>query len=115
MPTTLSFWQITIPDVADDVAARPFNADLVDRINAGFDDPVTGSDGPFQSLSKFIVSVIIVVMQRFIGLVLWVIRWILVGQYMWGWFMLSLLSLVGPLFVPAIVISQVDWLFWNWF
>ena len=103
------------PDVAEDVAARPSNADLIDQINAGFDDPATGSDGPFQSLSKFIVSVIIVVMQRFIGLVLWVIRWILVGQYMWGWFMLSLLSLVGPLFVPAIVISQVDWLFWNWF
>ena len=95
------------PDDAEDAASR-LRASV-----AEFDRQGAGEDG-YGSFSEFVLSVIVSTMHRVIGLVLWVIRWVLVGQYMWGWFMLSLLSLVGPLFVPAIVISQVDWLFWNW-
>ena len=109
------------PDDAEDAASRAPPGSLVDRINSPFGDaPSIGVsslfdfDGLKDRLSSFLVSALAVTMQRVVGLVLWIIRWMLVAQYMWGFFMLSLLSLLGPLFVPAIVISQIDWLFWNW-
>ena len=113
------FQQDNDPDASDAVVTGP--SGLIDMLGSGYggQSPETGIldsilDKVFSGLGDFIVSVIVAVMQRGIGLVLWIIRWMLIGQYMWGFFMLSLLSLIGPLFVPAIVISQVDWLFWNW-
>ena len=47
--------------------------------------------------------------------ILWTIGWIIFAQYLWGFFALALLTLVGPLFIPFIVISQFDFLFWGWF
>ena len=47
--------------------------------------------------------------------ILWIIGWIIYAQYLWGFFALSLLTLVGPLFVPFIVLSHFDFLFWGWF
>ena len=106
------FQQENDPDEADDVSLSDRFQASIDRVDRDAERGVF--DRIFNRLGEFFVSVMVGFMQRFIGLVLWIIRWILVGQYMWGLFMLSLLSLVGPLFVPAILIPQVDWLFWNW-
>ena len=109
------------PDAAEDAASRGSPVSLADRFNTPLDEPPAFGlaiffdlDGMREKLSAFLVTALAVTMQRVVGFVLWIIRWILVAQYMWGFFMLSLLSLIGPLFVPTIVISQIDWLFWNW-
>lgn len=45
---------------------------------------------------------------------LWIIGWVIYAQYLWGFFALALLTLVGPLFIPFVVLSQLDFLFWGW-
>ena len=47
--------------------------------------------------------------------VLWIIGWVIYAQYLWGFFALSVLTLIGPIFVPFLVLSQFDFLFWGWF
>ena len=37
------------------------------------------------------------------------------AQYVWGFFTLTVLTVLGPLFVPFMMIPQLDFLFWGWF
>ena len=50
----------------------------------------------------------------FLG-VLWVIYWVLTAQFLWGFVVIAVLSLVGPIFIPFLLVPQLDWLGWGWF
>lgn len=45
---------------------------------------------------------------------LWLIGWMIYAQYLWGFFVLLVLTVVGPLFVPFMMVTQLDFLFWGW-
>lgn len=62
-----------------------------------------------QVLKGFVGTIFVIV-----SVFLWLLRWYLEAQYMWGYFILMALSVVGPVLVPALLIPQIDWLFWNW-
>ena len=49
-----------------------------------------------------------------IGFLLWLIGWMLYAQYVWGFFTLAVLTVLGPLFIPFMMINQLDFLFWGW-
>ncbi len=46
---------------------------------------------------------------------MWIIGFIVYCQYLWGYFAVVLLVLVGPLFIPFILVDQLNFLFWGWF
>ena len=46
---------------------------------------------------------------------LWIIKWIVYAQYLWGFVGLSVIGILGPLFIPWMIVPQLDWLFWSWF
>ena len=48
------------------------------------------------------------------GLVLWLVGWMVYAQYVWGFFTLTVLTILGPLFIPWMMIPQLDFLFWGW-
>jgi len=37
------------------------------------------------------------------------------AQVVWGYFGLSLALLLGPIFIPWLMVPQLSWLFWGWF
>lgn len=37
------------------------------------------------------------------------------AQVIWGYFGLALALLLGPIFIPWLVVPQLSWLFWGWF
>lgn len=49
-----------------------------------------------------------------IGFLLWLIGWMIYAQYVWGFFSLAVLTVLGPLFIPFMMIPQLDFLFWGW-
>ncbi len=53
--------------------------------------------------------------ELFTTLIFTVAGWLIYAQYLWGFFALAVLSLIGPIFVPFILIKQLDFLFWGWF
>ena len=55
------------------------------------------------------------VMKFILSILLWLIGWMIYAQYVWGFFTLTVLTVVGPLFVPFMMITQLDFLFWGWF
>jgi len=48
------------------------------------------------------------------ALVLWLVGWMVYAQYVWGFFTLTVLTILGPLFIPWMMIPQLDFLFWGW-
>ena len=42
------------------------------------------------------------------------IYWIIMAQYMWGYFGLTVVSMFGPIFIPLILIPQLEDYFWGW-
>ena len=54
-------------------------------------------------------------MENTTAAVLWIIGWMVYAQYLWGFFGLAVLSMLGPIFIPFILIQQFDFLFWGWF
>ena len=46
--------------------------------------------------------------------ILWLIGWMIYAQYVWGFFTLAVLTILGPLFIPWMMITQLDFLFWGW-
>ncbi len=48
------------------------------------------------------------------GVLLGVIGWMIYAQYVWGFFTLAVLTVLGPLFIPFMLISQLDFLFMGW-
>ena len=46
---------------------------------------------------------------------LWIIKWFVYAQYLWAFVGLSVLGILGPLFIPWMIVPQLDWLFWSWF
>lgn len=49
-----------------------------------------------------------------VGAILWAIGWMIYAQYVWGFFTLAVLTVFGPLFIPFLMITQLDFLFWGW-
>ena len=61
----------------------------------------------------FLIGIVAFFQYLFLGL-LWLVYWICQAQYLWGYVGLSVLALLGPVFIPFLLFSQTDWLFWGW-
>jgi hypothetical protein len=81
----------------------------------GSEDPVEAAGG-LGSLLTFEARMFM--MRGFhwgIIALLWFIGWMIYAQYVWGFFTLTVLTALGPVLVPFMMISQLDFLFWGWF
>ena len=47
-------------------------------------------------------------------LVYHVIYWIIMSQYLWGYFGLTVVSMFGPIFIPLVLVPQLEDYFWGW-
>ena len=56
----------------------------------------------------------VVFMQWGTSVLMWLIGWMIYAQYVWGFFTLTVLTMLGPLFIPFMMIKQLDFLFWGW-
>ena len=54
-------------------------------------------------------------LHAFAAFALWAIGWLVYAQYLWGYFSLSVVTMVGPLFIPMFVIDQLQEYAWGWF
>ena len=54
------------------------------------------------------------VMYSFLGL-LHLAYWIIMAQYMWGYFSMAVIAVVGPFFIPLVLVPQTQDYFWGWF
>ena len=43
-----------------------------------------------------------------------IIYWIIMAQYLWGYFGLTVVSMFGPVFIPLILVPQLEDYFWGW-
>ncbi len=57
----------------------------------------------------------IVLIKWLSTIVLTLVGWMIYAQYVWGFFCLAVLTMLGPLFIPWMMIPQLDFLFWGWF
>ena len=57
----------------------------------------------------------IVLIKWLATIVLSLVGWMIYAQYVWGFFCLAVLTMLGPLFIPWMMIPQLDFLFWGWF
>ena len=53
-------------------------------------------------------------MYSFLGL-LHLAYWIIMAQYMWGYFSMAVIAVVGPFFIPLVLVPQTQDYFWGWF
>ena len=85
------------------------------NVAASADEGLTSTvAGIFRFLeSAFLIGLMYLFQNLFLGL-LWIVYWICQAQYLWGYVGLSLLALLGPVFIPFLLFSQTDWLFWGW-
>ena len=44
----------------------------------------------------------------------YLIYWIIMAQYLWGYFGLTVVSMFGPIFIPLILVPQLEDYFWGW-
>ena len=56
----------------------------------------------------------VVFMQWGTSVLIWLIGWMIYAQYVWGFFTLTVLTMLGPLFIPFMMVKQLDFLFWGW-
>ena len=54
-------------------------------------------------------------MRPALSFVLWLVNWMIYAQYVWGYFTLIVLTVLGPVFIPFMMVAQLDFLFWGWF
>ena len=65
--------------------------------------------------AAFLWSLIITAtMWTFLG-ILHIAYWIIMAQYMWGYFSMAVIVVVGPLFIPLALVPQTQDYFWGWF
>ena len=55
------------------------------------------------------------VMRSALSFVLWLVNWMIYAQYVWGYFTLIVLTVLGPVFIPFMMVAQLGFLFWGWF
>ena len=53
-------------------------------------------------------------MWSFLG-ILHIAYWIIMAQYMWGYFSMAVIAVVGPFFIPLLLVPQTQDYFWGWF
>ena len=87
-------------------------SDALSNADAGAEE---AAGGFFRWLTLQVRLGILGVVQFFLSLLLWLIGWMIYAQYVWGFFTLTVLTALGPLFVPFMMIPQLDFLFWGWF
>ena len=46
--------------------------------------------------------------------VYYIIYWIIMSQYLWGYFGLTVVSMFGPIFIPLVLVPQLEEYFWGW-
>ena len=80
--------------------------------NASESDSAGALANYFEALAR---RLYLTVLDWFTTVVLWIIGWFIYAQYLWGFFALAVCALLGPLFIPFMLFSQFDWLFWGWF
>ena len=59
-------------------------------------------------------ALMLLIMWSFLAL-LHIIYWIIMAQYLWGYFGLAVLSMFGPFFIPLLLLDQTADYFWGWF
>ncbi len=74
-----------------------------------------GVAGALESFSTYLWAFIMTVTMWSFLAVLHLVFWIIMAQYLWGYFGLAVLSVVGPIFVPLILLEQTQDYFWGWF
>jgi len=101
-----SFHQV-LPDIGRQLSS---NIDLasLDTLLARIAAIVTGTERPslFNPLELFIFVSIMVDMIAIEG--------VLFGVTILGFVAVGIGSLLGPLFIPFLVVPRLSWLFWNW-
>ena len=60
------------------------------------------------------VAMLTLIMWSFLAL-LHIIYWIIMSQYLWGYFGLAVISMFGPIFIPLLLLEQTADYFWGWF
>ena len=68
----------------------------------------------FSALENLIFSSVVLMTMWGFLLVLHIGYWIIMAQYMWSFFALSVLSIVGPIFIPLYLVPQLEEYFWGW-
>lgn len=56
----------------------------------------------------------IVLIKWLTTIVLALVGWMIYAQYVWGFFCLAVLTMLGPILIPWMMIPQLDFLFWGW-
>ncbi len=94
-------------------------ADPDDRRTSSTNDPDatedTVADGFINIISAYVYRFLIWLVADSLELLLWLIGWLIYAQYLWGFFGLAICSLIGPIFIPFVLVQQLDFLFWGWF
>ena len=78
---------------------------------AGLGGYFAGGD---QFAAYMYTALMLLVMWSFLTL-LHIIYWIIMAQYLWGYFGLAVLSMFGPFFIPLLLLEQTADYFWGWF
>ena len=68
----------------------------------------------FSALENLIFAMVVLSTMWGFLLVLHIAYWIIMAQYMWGFFALSVLSILGPIFIPLYLVPQLEEYFWGW-
>ena len=105
---------------ADDVRAEEAaealrRQELLEGIQQPFGEEFTlGELFSLDGLWRSMLSVPLSWVRGTAAFVLWLVGWILYAQYVWGFFTLTVLTVLGPVLIPWMLIPQLDFLFWGW-
>ena len=81
-----------------------------------FGNPIRTILGPLlQLVVRFIMSVLSAIFAAIIFLLMIIPAIITYCSYLWGQVAMLVAIVIGPLFVPMILIPQLSFLFWGWF
>ena len=123
-------WSQLIIGDSDQSVVRAYNAATIANAQRGADDyatlsgslPAVGSalvrDGVAAAVAIYSAAArqaLLVFLREASTWILWAIGWIVYAQYLWGYFTLSVVTMVGPLFIPLVVIDPLREYFWGWF
>ena len=78
------------------------------------DDEETQARGFVARILKELQLAFLNRMESFWTFFLTVIALIVYCQYLWGFVALSVFAILGPMFIPFVILPQMDWLFWGW-
>ena len=109
--------------LSDDAGTAFWNAitEFLMKMWGGLTGQAPGVDDPniFERIGGFLGSIVKLVTAAplvVLMIVLMIVAAALAGaQVIWGYFGLALALLLGPIFIPWLMVPQLSWLFWGWF